>query len=81
MSKTKRPCGLVDHPESAIGRAVLKFSGKPFKSRNKVNIVKAVVTNPNTGRPAFSFIEDDSIVDVCQCELSFLTNNGAMIQY
>lgn len=51
-----------------IGDAVRKTSGKPFKSGHKVNIVSGITTNPNTGRPAFTFEDDDSIVDCWICD-------------
>jgi hypothetical protein len=66
---SKRTHDLVNHPEDAIGKQVFKPSGKPFKSGKKVNTANSLTINPNTGRKAFTFIEDDSIVDVCQCEL------------
>lgn len=50
-----------------IGQGVKKRSGKPFKSGFKINTVKAVTTNPFTGKMAFSFIEDDSTVHVGLC--------------
>ena len=40
---------------------------KPFKSRFLVNTVKGVITNPNTGKLALSFIEHDSVVDCYIC--------------
>lgn len=46
---------------------VRKKSGKPFKSRNKTNTVKGTTTNPHTGKPAFIFFEDDSVVDQDKC--------------
>lgn len=46
---------------------VQKKSNKPFKSMLKVNTVKAIVTNPITGNIAYSFVEDDSIVDISKC--------------
>jgi len=57
-------------PQSAIGKKVCKFSGKPFKSRLKDNTVKDVTTNIYTGKIAFTFVEDDSVVDIIKCELS-----------
>ena len=52
-----------------IGKFVIKKSHKPFKSKLKVNTIKEVTVNPNTGKPAYSFIEDNSVVDVHQCEI------------
>lgn len=46
---------------------VYKKSGKPFKSGEKINTVKSETTNPFTGKPAFTFFEDDSIVDQHIC--------------
>jgi hypothetical protein len=69
MSIPKRIRYLIDNPKQAIGLQVFKPSGKPFKSSERINTVKCLTTNPHTGRVAFSFIEDDSIVDVIQCEL------------
>lgn len=51
-----------------VGDTVIKKSRKPFKSGEKVATVKAVTVNPHTNRTAFSFIEDDSIVDAHQCQ-------------
>lgn len=55
--------------EEWIGKKVFKTSGKPFKSQFKVNTVKGVTTNPHTNFPAFTFEEDDSVVDAWKCEL------------
>lgn len=59
---------IVVTPE-IIGRQVSKFSGKPFKSRLKFNTIKGVTCNPHTGKTAFTFVEDDSIVDADMCQL------------
>jgi hypothetical protein len=50
------------------GVRVVKLSGKPFKSGHKINTVKGLTCNPNTECLAYTFIEDDSIVDCKQCE-------------
>lgn len=42
---------------------VTKISGKPFKSGLKINTVKSTTINPNTNKEAYTFYEDDSIVD------------------
>lgn len=52
-----------------IGKSVVKKSGKPFKSGNKVNTVIDVVVNPNTNRVAFVFSDDYSVVDAHICVL------------
>ncbi len=49
--------------ESLVGKSVIKVSGKPFKSGLKANVVRAVTVNPHTDRLAFTFFDDDSIVD------------------
>ena len=48
---------------------VYKKSGKPFKSGEKINTVKNEIVNPYTGKPAFTFLEDDSIVDQYICKI------------
>lgn len=52
---------------------VFKKSGKPFKSGNKVNTVKGETRNEQDpkGRPAYTFFEDDSIVNTDQCSEAF----------
>lgn len=45
------------------GVRVVKNSGKPFKSGHKINTVKGLTCNPNTNLLAYTFIEDESIVD------------------
>ena len=52
-----------------IGKTVVKISGKPFKSGRKVNTVKEVTINPNSQKPAFSFVEDSSVVNIVSCKL------------
>jgi hypothetical protein len=59
---------------SLINKKVVKKSGKPFKSGLKVNTVKSVTENPNTNKPAFTFYEDESVVDVFICK-EFLNGN------
>ena len=48
---------------------VIKKSGKPFKSGNKVNTVKGETINHQDPekRIAYTFLEDDSIVNKDQC--------------
>lgn len=64
------------HPEIIYpaGTLVCKFSGKKFKSGNDVNTVKDVVAHPNKidpvtnqGVPAYTFYEDESIVECAAC--------------
>lgn len=62
-----------------VGTKVSKLSGKPFKSGFVVNTVKGVVEHPNkidpetnTGVPAYTFFEDDSIVEAAACTMANL---------
>jgi hypothetical protein len=48
-------------------KSVIKKSGKKFKSGNMINTVFGETINPNTGLPAYTFIEDDSVVDQRTC--------------
>lgn len=66
--KNLKPKNPIADPDATIGKQVFKPSGKPFKSTLKFNTVKGVVCNPNTGKVAFTFVEDDSFVDVDKCE-------------
>lgn len=55
-----------------IGTKVHKKSGKPFLSTYKVNTIKDIIDLPNkkiNGIPvkAYTFIEDDSIVECSIC--------------
>ena len=61
--------GSIENYEDAIGLQVYKKSKKPFKSKNIYNTVKSVTVNPHTGREAFDFEEDSSIVDAHLCHL------------
>lgn len=47
---------------------VYKPSGKKFKSGRLINTVKGITTNPHTNKEAYTFEEDDSIVDVRTCK-------------
>jgi hypothetical protein len=61
--------------EQMVGMRVKKPSGKPFKSGNKINTVKEIVDHPNReGVKAFSFYEDDSVVDCNTCVPESLMN-------
>lgn len=46
-----------------VGKRVCKLTGRSFKSERKFNIARGLTTNPNSGRIAFTFEEDDSVVD------------------
>lgn len=57
-----------------VGTKVSKLSGKPFKSGFVVNTIKGVVEHPNkinpetnVGVPAYTFFEDDSVVEAAAC--------------
>lgn len=70
--KRRTPLPLVD--KSWIGQKVRKTSGrsnqlssKPFKSGNKVNTVREIVNHPQLNVPAFTFLEDDSVVECRRC--------------
>lgn len=61
--------------EEWVGKKVIKTSGKPFKSKSKINTVSALMIHTilfeKTGEiiPCFTFEEDDSYVDCRSCEL------------
>lgn len=56
-----------------VGRKVYKPSGKKFKSGLTYNTVKAVVDHPvMPNLPAFTFHEDDSVVEARRCMLANL---------
>lgn len=52
-----------------VGKQVRKVSGKPFKSKEKLNTVTAVAVHPITGHLAFTFAEDDSQVECFRTSL------------
>lgn len=53
--------------EQMVGTKVIKRTGKPFKSALKVNTVKAMLQHPYTPHKAFSFHEDNSLVECFRC--------------
>jgi hypothetical protein len=57
-----------------VGKQIVKRSKKPFKSTLKIGTVKSLDINPNTNKQAFSFLEDDSLVDCQQCKLLEVVN-------
>lgn len=59
--------GLLTKFHQFIGQKVSKESGKPFKSTSKVNTVKGIVEHPVLKIPAYTFIEDESVVECRQC--------------
>lgn len=50
-----------------IGFQVAKISGKPFKSKLKINTVRGYLVHPITERECYIFEEDDSYVECKQC--------------
>lgn len=50
------------------GTKVVKISRRPFKSGEKIATVKELTVNPYTDREAYSFEEDDSVVEVRMCK-------------
>ena len=67
MSKSKIPRSDVETLRLKVGDKVRKISGKPFKSGKWVGTIAGVTINPHTQLPAFTFAEDDSVVDMKQC--------------
>ena len=56
---------LIDY---YVGKKCTKKSGKPFKSRFKVNTITNIVPHPYVDSEfAFEFVEDDSKVSIKQC--------------
>ena len=53
-----------------IGIQVIKKSGKPFKSKLKVNTISGYMVHPVTGRDCYLFIEDETYVECKQCVVS-----------
>ncbi|QBQ74403.1 hypothetical protein BcepSauron_023 [Burkholderia phage BcepSauron] len=56
-----------DDYTAVIGRRVIKRSGNKFRGGEVINTVTGVTINPHTDHPAFTFAEDDSIVDARTC--------------
>ena len=52
-----------------IGTKAVKYSGKPFKSGLKVGTILGLTENPHTGKVAYTFEEDGSVVDAYQCKV------------
>ena len=64
MAKRKLPIG----GPVEVGTLVFKRSGKPFKSGNRINTVRAIVDHPVLeGELAYVFVEDDSLVAWYTC--------------
>lgn len=64
MSKATKKHELTpDEYATWIGARVTKHTKNPFKSTLRINTVKGTMAHPITGRLAFTFQEDDSIVE------------------
>lgn len=57
----------IEDYQGWIGKKVTKTSPKPFKSGRKVNTVKGVVEHNLMKVPAFTFQEDESVVECRRC--------------
>lgn len=55
--------------EDVVGKKVIKLTNNPFKSQFKKNTVKGTMIHPITGRLAYTFVEDDSYVEVRKCKI------------
>ena len=59
---------LIHYPGFRKDKLVVaKKSGKPFKSGQKTATVKSIILNPVINEPAYTFLEDASFVNICQC--------------
>lgn len=67
METTDKITG-VDY-QDWITKKVFKKSGKPFKSRLKVNVVRNIRIHPKTNKLVFTFFQDNSFVECHMCEL------------
>ena len=72
---SKRNIITLEEAKQNIGRQVVKISGKPFKSGNKINTVTDVIEvevphkNATIKRAAYKFQEDESCVIAEMCKL------------
>lgn len=66
-SNMKKQPRTPDDYVAMIGKRVTKLSLRPFKSTHKINTVTGIATNPHTNKMAFTFAEDDSVVDCRNC--------------
>lgn len=53
----------------SVGQQIIKKSRKPFKSKSKVNTIAGFIIHPTTGKPCYTFVEDDSYVECFRCVL------------
>lgn len=68
MSKPHNGPRILGNFEDYVDTAVIKRSGKPFKSGLLKGTVRSVGVNQYTGKPGFFFYEDDSVVDCHFCK-------------
>lgn len=66
-----------NHAILSPGTKVIKLNSrgnkpKPFKSGRKVNTIKEVITHPQLGCLAYTFVEDESYVAAYCCVESFI---------
>jgi hypothetical protein len=57
-----------DNWTSYIGQKIIKHSGKPFKSGEKIGTPLEMTVNEHSGREAFK-MDDGSVVDCFQTKL------------
>jgi hypothetical protein len=53
--------------EENVGKKVIKINSKPFKSDRTINTVKTVIEHAMLRTPAYTFEEDNSIVECRKC--------------
>ena len=58
-----------DEWDAWVGKKVIKFSGKPFKSGEIIETPTTMVINPHSNKLGFGF-PDETIVDCHQCRLA-----------
>lgn len=58
---------FTEYEEYIREKVSKNMSGKPFKSGEKINTVKGIITHPILKIPAFVFFEDDSYVECRRC--------------
>jgi hypothetical protein len=52
-----------------VGKAITKYSNKPFKSGERIDTAIAIVVNPNSGKKAFIMSKDGTFVDCFRTHL------------
>lgn len=59
-----------DYIKLNVGDKVVKSSNKPFKSELKVNTISGYTINEHTSNDAYTFEEDESVVDCWKVKLA-----------